>query len=377
MGLIRIIRKFYNYYVSPDKALIRRLASLIGFVPTNINLFNLAFSHKSSTNQELYAIQNNERLEYLGDAILGTIVAEYLFRKYPNRDEGFLTKMRSKIVNRKVMNEIGDGMGLDIFIVHNNNSRLSRSMLGNALEALIGAIYLDVGYHKTQRFVIKRILKAHLDIQALETYDDNYKSQLLEWCQKNRKEVTYNVLDKFKLDNRDRFRVAVLIDGLEKAAAEDFSKKSAEQKASQKALLKIGSFDSEKGTFSAWIYRIARNSVIDHYRTNKSEVSIEDVFDVGVDERTAEALDAISDLKKVTTYLETLSAKQREIITLRVWEEMSYKEIAALVGGSEDSVKMAFSRGIRDLREKCGPISILTLFLACVPVSTLLFKDLS
>lgn len=140
-----------------------------------------------------------------------------------------------------------------------------------------------------------------------------------------------------------------------------------------KALLKIGSFDSEKGTFSAWIYRIARNSVIDHYRTNKSEVSIEDVFDVGVDERTAEALDAISDLKKVTTYLETLSAKQREIITLRVWEEMSYKEIAALVGGSEDSVKMAFSRGIRDLREKCGPISILTLFLACVPVSTLLF----
>ncbi len=245
MGLIRIIRKFYNYYVSPDKALIRRLASLIGFVPTNINLFNLAFSHKSSTNQELYAIQNNERLEYLGDAILGTIVAEYLFRKYPNRDEGFLTKMRSKIVNRKVMNEIGDGMGLDIFIVHNNNSRLSRSMLGNALEALIGAIYLDVGYHKTQRFVIKRILKAHLDIQALETYDDNYKSQLLEWCQKNRKEVTYNVLDKFKLDNRDRFRVAVLIDGLEKAAAEDFSKKSAEQKASQKALLKIGVIDED------------------------------------------------------------------------------------------------------------------------------------
>lgn len=245
LGLIRVIRRFYNYYVSPDKALVKRLTVLVGFIPANVNVFNLSFSHKSSSSPELYAIQNNERLEYLGDAILGTIVAEYLFRKYPNRDEGFLTKMRSKIVNRKVMNQIGDSMGLDLFIVHNNNSRLSRSMLGNALEALIGAVYLDVGYKKTQRFVFKKILKAHLDIEALETYDDNYKSQLLEWCQKNRKEVTYNVLDKFKMDNRDRFKVAVLIDGNKRADAEDFSKKAAEQKASHKALLKIGVLERE------------------------------------------------------------------------------------------------------------------------------------
>ena len=144
------------------------------------------------------------------------------------------------MVNRKIMNQIGDSMGLDLFIVHSNNSRLSRSMLGNALEALIGAIYLDVGYSKTQQFVIRKILKIHLDVKALETYDDNYKSQLLEWCQKNKKEVAYNVLDKFKLENRDRFKVAVLIDGNQKAAAEDFSKKAAEQKASHRALLKIG-----------------------------------------------------------------------------------------------------------------------------------------
>jgi ribonuclease-3 len=246
LGLVRIIRRFYNYYVSPDKAFTKRLAALVGFIPTNVNFFNLSFSHKSNSNQELYAIQNNERLEYLGDAILGTIVAEYLFRKYPNRDEGFLTKMRSKIVNRKVMNQIGDSMGLDLFIVHNNNSRLSRSMLGNALEALIGAVYLDVGYKKTQRFVFKKILKAHLDIEALETYDDNYKSQLLEWCQKNRKDVSYDVVEKFKLDNRDRFRVAVLIDGSKRADAEDFSKKAAEQKASHKALLKIGVLDEDE-----------------------------------------------------------------------------------------------------------------------------------
>ena len=143
-----------------------------------------------------------------------------------------------------------------------------------------------------------------------------------------------------------------------------------------KALQKIQSYDTQKGVFSAWLYRIARNNVIDYYRTQKADVPLEDVFDVGFDERTSESLDAIAALDKVQTYLETLSAKQREIITLRVWEELSYKEIAAIVGGSEDSVKMAFSRSIRDLREKCGPISPLCLFVAKgLLSSTLLFHD--
>ncbi len=243
MGLIRVIRKLYNYHVSSEKSFVRQISALVGFVPVNVGVFSLAFAHKSNSSQEMYAIQNNERLEYLGDAILGTIVAEYLFRKYPHRDEGFLTKMRSKIVNRKIMNQIGDSMQLDLFIVHNNNSRLSRSMLGNALEALIGAVYLDVGYHNTQKFVINKILKVHVDIRALESYDDNYKSQLLEWCQKNRKEVSYDVLEKFKMDSRDRFKIAVLVDGKQRASAEDFSKKAAEQKASHRALLKIGVLD--------------------------------------------------------------------------------------------------------------------------------------
>jgi RNA polymerase sigma-70 factor (ECF subfamily) len=136
-----------------------------------------------------------------------------------------------------------------------------------------------------------------------------------------------------------------------------------------KALQKIKTFDADKGTFSAWIYRIARNSVIDHYRKDKGDVPIDDIFDVGFDERTPESLDAVAALAKVSEYLETLSAKQREIITLRVWEEMSYQEIAAIVGGSEDSVKMAFSRGIRELREKCGPVSPLLIALACTQIA--------
>jgi len=143
-----------------------------------------------------------------------------------------------------------------------------------------------------------------------------------------------------------------------------------------RALIKINSFDVKKGVFSAWLYRIARNAVIDYYRSQKFDVPLEDVFEIGTDDRTPETIDALSGLSKVTEYLETLTPKQREIITLRVWEEMSYQEIASVVGGTEDSVKMAFSRGIRDLREKCGDISPIALFLACGAVAeTLLFTD--
>ncbi len=145
-----------------------------------------------------------------------------------------------------------------------------------------------------------------------------------------------------------------------------------------KALQKINSYDADKGVFSAWLYRIARNSVIDYYRQQKSDIPLEDVFDIGFDERTPESLDAISALDKVQEYLGSLNAKQREIIVLRVWEELSYKEIAAIVGGSEDSVKMNFSRSIRELRDKCGPISPLCLLVATGLLSpALLFHNFS
>lgn len=149
-----------------------------------------------------------------------------------------------------------------------------------------------------------------------------------------------------------------------------FSKELAEDITSDvfyKALTRLPSFDADKGLFASWLYRIARNAVIDHYRTNHATETIDDAFDIGVDERTPEILDAIADLNKVSEYLGTLNSKQREIITLRVWEEMSYREIAEIVGGSEDSVKMAFSRGIRELRDKCGPIAVIVLLAAALP----------
>lgn len=179
----------------------------------------------------------NERLEYLGDAILSTIVAEYLFKKYPNKDEGFLTKMRSKIVKRQTLNEIADNMGLDVILSDYSMGKLSSSMLGNALEALVGAIYIEFGYEKTKKYVIKNILMRYLNMNVLESTDDNHKSQLLEWCQKNGKEINFTTIAKFKLDKRDCFKVGILIDGKEISTAEDFNKKSAEQTAASKAIV--------------------------------------------------------------------------------------------------------------------------------------------
>ncbi len=221
--------------------LVQRMRSIVGYTPVNIYLFRKAFLHKPEKMDKYQSARNNERLEFLGDAFLGMVVAEYLFSKYPSEDEGFLTKMRSKIVKRKSLNQIAEQMELQDLIHHyNDETHVSPAMMGNALEALVGAIYLDAGYHKTKRFIIKRMLRGgYLDIHELETYDDNYKSQLLEWCQKNNKIVTYTVLEKYKENKRDKFKVAVLIDDEQIAVSDDFNKKSAEQTASKKALLDL------------------------------------------------------------------------------------------------------------------------------------------
>ena len=235
-----MIRKFYNHFLSSDRQFARSVANIIGFTPSNLQIFKQAFSHKSALDPKLHTVTSNERLEYLGDSILSSIVAEYLFQKYPNSNEGFLTKMRSKIVKRKTLNRIADDMGIDVVLQENNDTRLSESMKGNALEALVGAIYLEKGFDETREIVITKILRRHLNIQDLEDTDDNYKSQLLEYCQKNGSEIDYRVIERFKMENRDRFKIAVYVNGKEIASGEDFNKKSAEQNASYKALKNLG-----------------------------------------------------------------------------------------------------------------------------------------
>lgn len=239
-----LIRKAYNRYFSPDRGFTLRLRTLLGFTPSNLSLYKLAFFHRS--NQELQSpiVQSNERLEFLGDSILSTVVAEYLFKKYPSNDEGFLTKMRAKIVKRKTLNEVARSMELDIFLNELNSTELSNSMLGNALEALIGAIYLDRGYAATHDYVVNCILKDYLDMKKMEQWDDNFKSKLLEWGQKENHEVDYRLLKRFKQNKRDCFEVAVYIDQKKVSTATDYNKKSAEQKASKDALLSMNLIDA-------------------------------------------------------------------------------------------------------------------------------------
>lgn len=240
-----IIRKFYNIYLSKDREFAHRLKILLGFTPANLSLYKLAFFHRSNHELVNPDLQSNERLEYLGDSVLSTIVAEYLFKKYPSNDEGFLTKMRAKIVKRKTLNHLAKSMELDLFLEEFNTTRLSRSMLGNALEALIGAIYIERGYAKTRNYIIECILKDYLDMELLEIWDDNFKSQLLEWGQKHTVPVDFKVLKRYQHNKRDCFKVAVFVDKKQLATATDFSIKSAEQKASKSALLNMNVIDSQ------------------------------------------------------------------------------------------------------------------------------------
>jgi ribonuclease-3 len=234
-----IIRRFYNIYFSSEKDFARKIKPLLGFTPVRLGVFKQAFYHRSMNVDQGNKSFNNERLEYLGDAILSTIVAEYLFKKYPGKDEGFLTKMRSKIVRRQTLNEIADKMGLDLILSEYSQGKMSNTMLGNALEAMVGALYLEFGYQRTSAYVIKQILMRYLDIHALEQQNDNHKSIILEWSQKNGHEVEFVQMSKVKNDKRDYFRMAVMVDGDKISEAEDFNKKAAEQRAAELAILEL------------------------------------------------------------------------------------------------------------------------------------------
>jgi len=237
--ILDTLRRFYNIYFSSEKDFARKIKPLLGFTPVRLSVFKQAFYHRSMNVDQSNKSFNNERLEYLGDAILSTIVAEYLFKKYPAKDEGFLTKMRSKIVRRQTLNEIADKMGLDLILSEYSQGKMSNTMLGNALEAMVGALYIEFGYKKTSAYVIRQILMKYLDIHALEQQNDNHKSIILEWSQKNGHEVEFVQMSKIKNDKRDFFRMAVMVNGDKISEAEDFNKKAAEQKAAELAIVEL------------------------------------------------------------------------------------------------------------------------------------------
>jgi ribonuclease-3 len=220
---------------SPDRQLVLQLEHLLGFRPKHISYYQLAFMHRSKPEE---ATDSNERLEFLGDAILGAIIAEYLFKKYPYQPEGYLTELRSKIVRRETMNNVALRMGLNKLVQYNQNDKgLSRShIFGNALEALIGAVYLDQGFIKTRKFILNQIVRCYIDLDTMESTDTNYKNQLLSWAQRNNHLLTFETVEERMEGTRKLFVVGIIIDGEQIVTGSGYNKKEAGQVAAQKGL---------------------------------------------------------------------------------------------------------------------------------------------
>lgn len=237
------LRILLQVLFSPDKELTQSIRNIFGFFPGNIFLYQLALRHKSAAKEKIGGIKmSNERLEYLGDAVLSSIIADYLFKKYPYKEEGFLTEMRSKIVSRNQLNNLSVKLGLSKMVKTSlmRNSK-SRSVLGNAFEAFIGAMYLDRGYKFTKKILINRVIDVHFDIEKLEYENTNYKSQLIEWSQKEKIPIQFKVVDEVGNGYGKQYIVDVIVNDEIKGTGRDHSIKGAEQIAAEKAIVKIES----------------------------------------------------------------------------------------------------------------------------------------
>ena len=217
-----------------EKELSDSIKNIFGFYPGNIFLYALAFRHKSVAPELQAGVKNsNERLEYLGDAILSAAVADYLFKIFPYKDEGFLTKMRSKMVSRAQLNKVSVKLGIDALIqATEDKGSHPKSLNGDAFEALIGAIYLDKGYDFTRKVIIERIYKTSLDLDELEKKETNFKSRLIEWSQKEKIEIDFKHRQEMK-GKKGIHHIDLFVDGKSMAQAKDFSIKGAEQLAAE------------------------------------------------------------------------------------------------------------------------------------------------
>ena len=242
----KVALKFYlfapvRYLFSHDKPLYQAIKNIFGFYPRNIFLYRLAFLHKSAGSGSLRGNRiNNERLEFLGDAILDAIIADYLFKTFPTKDEGFLTEMRSKIVSRVQLNKLSQKLGLEKLIrLDASSSNIYRSFQGDAFEALVGAMYLDMGYEFTRHIILERIIKHYFNINELVTQEVNFKSRMIEWAQRERKQLIFAVVDETGSGYQKQYIIDILVDNVALARGRDFSIKGAEQNAAEKAWLQL------------------------------------------------------------------------------------------------------------------------------------------
>lgn len=231
-------RNIFSRFSEEDKALQKALKNILGYKPRYLPFYISAITHRSQSD---LVSTNNERLEFLGDAFIGSIVGEYLFKKYPTRHEGYLTEMRSKIVSRVSLNEIALRMGLQKIVRFNKNDKMLRRshIFGNALEALVGAIYLDVGFDKTRKFILKQVLATFIDMEELETTEYNFKNKLYTWAQRSGRHIEFVTISEKLEAGRKVFTVGIEVDGDVFMTATGYTKKEAGQMASQKAMEKV------------------------------------------------------------------------------------------------------------------------------------------
>ena len=217
----------------------KQLSNVLGFTPGDISLYKTALSHRSIREG---ADENNERLEFLGDAVLSSVIAHYLFKKYPYKGEGFLTEMRNKMVKRAKLNEIALKKKKKKITFYNkfDNALKISQIFGNTLEALIGAVYLDIGYKKTQTWVEKQIILPHMFIDDLEEVEINIKNKLYGWANKNGKALEFTTLEEKFESGRRIFTIGATVDGALIAQAKGYNKKDASQLAAQLAVEKLG-----------------------------------------------------------------------------------------------------------------------------------------
>lgn len=241
--------RFLDRILKSDSSVVsfrKQLRNVLGFVPGKAVLYRTALTHRSVKEG---SDENNERLEYLGDAILSAIIADFLFKKYPYKEEGFLTEMRSKMVNRNQLNEIAIKMGLKKISYFNkfDGSLKMSQIFGNTLEAVVGAIYLDKGYEKTRQWVIERIIQPYLFMEDLENLEINHKNKLYGWANKNGKNLEFETLDERIEGGRRLFTVGAVVDGELISQGRAYNKKDASQIAAQMAMEKLGLNKIEAG----------------------------------------------------------------------------------------------------------------------------------
>ncbi len=225
-----------------DKELYVFIHRITGYYPRDIKPYQLAMVHRSKPVKLPDGHwANNERLEFLGDAVLDTVVADFLFSTFPNKHEGFLTSTRAKIVQRESLNRIGNSLHLDTHVHALTHSSTHNSYIcGNALEALVGAVYLDQGYNRCRKFIIERLIKKHFNLNDLVKTEQNFKSRLIEWTQKYRVTIEFELVDTYSDNDKNPvFRTAIILGGIYASDAVGYSKKESHQSASKKALERL------------------------------------------------------------------------------------------------------------------------------------------